>query len=320
MKKLQVLMSTYNGKKYLREQLDSILQQDCEKKELAALQLLVRDDGSTDGTQDILQEYALKYPEKIQWFQGKNCGVIQSFFELLKKAGKADYYAFSDQDDCWMAEKMSCAVQVMERKGKNIPFLYCCRPKLVDAELNSIPSVAKRSPMRPSFGNALIENIVTGCTAVLNDALRTLLVFRFPKFTVMHDRWFYLVASCFGKVYYDETPHICYRQHAGNVVGINSGRWEEFCERLRLFLGKRHDISRQAEEFIKIFGKLSSREDLKKYEGNAHVAACLSLAKELASGKRAFSKRWYLVRSRKLYRQRKMDDFIFRWILLSGIY
>ena len=89
---------------------------------------------------------------------------------------------------------------------------------------------------------------------------------------------------------------------------------------LVMFLGKRHDISRQAEEFIKIFGKLSSREDLKKYEGNAHVAACLSLAKELASGKRAFSKRWYLVRSRKLYRQRKMDDFIFRWILLSGIY
>lgn len=320
MKKLQILMSTYNGKAYLREQLDSVLQQDCKQKGLVKLQLLVRDDGSKDGTQKILQEYAIRYPQEVQWFQGENCGVIQSFFELMKKTEKADFYAFSDQDDFWMPDKMSSAIQIIEKYGKNRPFLYCCRPKLVDAELNAITSAMKRPAMRPSFGNALLENIVTGCTAVMNEELRALVAVRFPQFTVMHDRWFYLAASCFGRVYYDETPHICYRQHGGNVVGVNSGRWKEFYGRLRLFWGKRHDISRQAEEFIKIFGALPEREDLKEYRGDAKSASCLKLAKELVEGRKGFSKRLRLVKGKRLFRQRSMDDFIFRMLILLGIY
>ncbi len=320
MKKLQILMSTYNGKAYLREQLDSVLQQDCKQKGLVKLQLLVRDDGSKDGTQKILQEYAIRYPQEVQWFQGENCGVIQSFFELMKKTEKADFYAFSDQDDFWMPDKMSSAIQIIEKYGKNRPFLYCCRPKLVDAELNAITSAMKRPAMRPSFGNALLENIVTGCTAVMNEELRALVAVRFPQFTVMHDRWFYLAASCFGRVYYDETPHICYRQHGGNVVGVNSGRWKEFYGRLRLFWGKRHDISRQAEEFIKIFGALPEREDLKEYRGDAKSASCLKLAKDLVEGRKGFSKRLRLVKGKRLFRQRSMDDFIFRILILLGIY
>ena len=320
MKKLQILMSTYNGKAYLREQLDSVLQQDCKQKGLVKLQLLVRDDGSKDGTQKILQEYAVRYPQEVRWYQGENCGVIQSFFELMKKTEKADFYAFSDQDDFWMPDKMSSAIQIIEKYGKNRPFLYCCRPKLVDAELNAITSAMKRPAMRPSFGNALLENIVTGCTAVMNEELRALVAVRFPQFTVMHDRWFYLAASCFGRVYYDETPHICYRQHGGNVVGVNSGRRKEFYGRLRLFWGKRHDISRQAEEFIKIFGALPEREDLKEYRGDAKSASCLKLAKELVEGRKGFSKRLRLVKGKRLFRQRGMDDFIFRMLILLGIY
>lgn len=320
MKKLQILMSTYNGKAYLREQLDSVLQQDCKQKGLVKLQLLVRDDGSKDGTQKILQEYAVRYPQEVRWYQGENCGVIQSFFELMKKTEKADFYAFSDQDDFWMPDKMSSAIQIIEKYGKNRPFLYCCRPKLVDAELNAITSAMKRPAMRPSFGNALLENIVTGCTAVMNEELRALVAVRFPQFTVMHDRWFYLAASCFGRVYYDETPHICYRQHGGNIVGVNSGRWKEFYGRLRLFWGKRHDISRQAEEFIKIFGALPEREDLKEYRGDAKSASCLKLAKELVEGRKGFSKRLRLVKGKRLFRQRGMDDFIFRMLILLGIY
>ena len=238
----------------------------------------------------------------------------------MKKTEKADFYAFSDQDDFWMPDKMSSAIQIIEKYGKNRPFLYCCRPKLVDAELNAITSAMKRPAMRPSFGNALLENIVTGCTAVMNEELRALVAVRFPQFTVMHDRWFYLAASCFGRVYYDETPHICYRQHGGNVVGVNSGRWKEFYGRLRLFWGKRHDISRQAEEFIKIFGALPEREDLKEYRGDAKSASCLKLAKELVEGRKGFSKRLRLVKGKRLFRQRGMDDFIFRMLILLGIY
>lgn len=321
MKRLQILMSTYNGKEYLKEQLDSILEQDCEKEGLASFRLLIRDDGSADGTQEILQEYTRKYPEKIQWFQGENCGVIKSFFELLKKADSVDYYAFSDQDDYWMADKMSSAVRVLERNQKSdMPFLYCCRPKLVDAALQELSSDIKRPTMRPSFGNALIENIVTGCTAVMNAALREMVIVQLPRFTVMHDRWLYLVAACFGSVYYDETPHICYRQHGNNVVGTNSNKWKEWRERLHQFRKKRRDISRQTAEFVRIFGDLSSRQDLGIYENNEQVLDALRLAKDLEEGKTSFFKRLRIVGDKKIYRQRKMDDKIFWWILFFGSY
>ena len=85
-KVIQVLMSTYNGDEYLKEQIDSILAQDCEKKAGTKLKLLIRDDGSKDGTQKILGEYAKKYPETIEWYQGQNVGVIKSFFDLVVKS------------------------------------------------------------------------------------------------------------------------------------------------------------------------------------------------------------------------------------------
>ena len=107
MKTIQILMSTYNGEKYLKEQLESILTQDCEQFGKAALTLKVRDDGSQDGTQQILQQYAEKYPEIISWYQGENVGVIGSFFDLMKQADVCDYYAFADQDDYWMPEKLT---------------------------------------------------------------------------------------------------------------------------------------------------------------------------------------------------------------------
>ncbi len=87
--KIYVLMSSYNGRKYIREQLDSIMVQDCQETGVASLFLFVRDDGSTDGTQKILEQYSVKYPGRIKWFQGNNKGVIQSFFELMAKDRKS---------------------------------------------------------------------------------------------------------------------------------------------------------------------------------------------------------------------------------------
>lgn len=321
MKKIQILMSTYNGEKYLREQLDSILGQDCEKKGLAKFSLLVRDDGSFDNTQKILQEYQKNYPDRLRWVQGENCGVIRSFFELLQNADRdADFYALSDQDDFWMPDKLGSGILSLERAGtEEVPRLYCCRPKLVDAELLELPSGIKRPPVRVGFGNALIENVVTGCTAVINKTLRDLVVERLPEFTVMHDRWLYLVASCFGEVLYDETPHICYRQHGGNVVGTNSSRLAECRERLAGFHGKRHDISRQAAEFVRIYGSLPEKgryvfADSKKAAENLH------LAKRLVEAKHSFRKRIGLVKGNQLYRQRQGDDRVFKILILLGYY
>ena len=116
-KVIQVLMSTYNGKDYLREQIDSILAQNCKEQMGVSLKLFIRDDGSKDGTQKILDEYAEKYPDKISWYQGENIGVIKSFFELIEKSDeKVEYYAFSDQDDYWHKEKLSAGIKQIKNK------------------------------------------------------------------------------------------------------------------------------------------------------------------------------------------------------------
>ena len=179
--------------------------------------------------------------------------------------------------------------------------------------------VIKRPKLRQDFGNALIENVVTGCTAIINSSLRKLIVMELPEFTVMHDRWLYLTASCFGTVLYDETPHICYRQHGGNVVGTKNSRFAEFKERLSRFNGKRHDISRQTEEFLRIYGDLS-RENLRRFCSDRKTAACLQLAKSLLDARHSLRKRASLVKSGRVFRQRSHDNTIFKALILLGIY
>ena len=308
MKTLQILMSTYNGVKYITEQLDSLLEQDCEKTGKAAFRIVIRDDGSSDGTQDILEEYAGRYPEKISWYQGENRGVIRSFFELLQKVETSDYYAFCDQDDYWMKNKMTRALEVLHTMEQDGPALYCCRPKLVDQNLQPLESEIKRPPMRPGFRNAMIENIVTGCTAVFDQTLREMVAKELPEFTVMHDWWLYLIATCFGEIYYDETPYICYRQHQGNVLGTKTRKMDEWKMRLRRFQGNRGNISHQLGEFIRIFGDTAPDNEN------------MQMAKRFLEVRKSFRARKRFLKDAGIYRQRREDDRIFHIILLLGNY
>ncbi len=308
MKTIQILMSTYNGEAYLKEQIESILTQDCEQFGVASYTIKIRDDGSGDGTRQILQEYAEKYPDRISWYQGENVGVIQSFFDLMLQADVCDYYAFADQDDYWMPEKITRGIESLEKKSADKPLLYCCRPKLVDEKLHTIESTIERPVMRPSFRNAMIENIATGCTEVFNRNLYEMVIQQLPQFTVMHDWWLYLVATCFGEIVYDETSYICYRQHGGNVVGTKTSHWDELKMRLKRYKKNRGNISRQLEEMIRIFGT--------NYPENENII----LAKEMLEVKPYFGKRVRFFRKAGIYRQRKMDDWIFRWILRLGSY
>lgn len=337
-------MSTYNGKDYLREQIDSILSQDCEEKADVKLKLLIRDDGSKDGTQEILRKYAAKYPDQVNWYQGENIGVIKSFFDLIEKSDeKADYYAFSDQDDYWHKEKLRAGIEKIKEMSKKyqqekdkhigfseknsvylkVPLLYCCSPLLVDENLKEIDNEMTRKNKIPSFENAVVENIVTGCTIVMNKTLRDMAKKQPPKFTVMHDWWFYLLASCYGELYFDEKQLISYRQHGTNTVGYNTSKLKEFKDRVKRFKGNRRNITNQLKDFVRIYELYLKDEPdnsvfkAKKTKQKIHIAKMLVKY----SGKPGFIiKRAGLLKKTGIYRQRKVDNIIFKIILLSGSY
>ena len=231
---VQVLLSTYNGEAYLKEQLDSILNQ-----KNVAVKLFVRDDGSSDGTVDILRAYAALH-DNICYLCGENCGVVASFFRLFELSDPdVDFYALSDQDDVWDEDKLSIACQKLEqmrkakspKKKKNdsqirvfaTPLLYCCDAWNTDDALNPLSESMQTAgkELIPDFRNALIENIARGASIVFNQALMSYIRISMPQDIYMHDWWLYLVASCFGEVYYDSAAHYKYRQHAGNTLGAD---------------------------------------------------------------------------------------------------
>ena len=205
-----VLLSTYNGEKYLPEQLQSLYSQ-----EGVDVSLLVRDDGSVDSTCSVLDtEYSVG---RLTWYTGENLKPAFSFWDLLKNAPDSPYYAFCDQDDVWDTDKLKVAVEKLS-EADDAPALYFCQTRLVDASLNEIKSV-KISPLL-TYGEALVYHFVTGCTMVMNAAMRNILMQYTPAYIRMHDIWVYNVALAVGaKVFFDPNPHISYRQHGNNVIG-----------------------------------------------------------------------------------------------------
>lgn len=299
MKKVQVLLSSYNGEKYLAAQLESILAQDYEE-----ISILIRDDGSTDRTLEIIQYYADKYAN-IAYYVGKNLGVQQSFFQLMQHADKmADYYAFSDQDDVWLPEKVRQAVQLLEKQDQSLPLLYASKTTLVDAELKEIPIRKKRVKIRPEFGNALVENVCTGCTEVFNRRLLELVTKQTPTYAIMHDWWLYLCATAFGWVYYDVNSYILYRQHGNNQVGSSVSFFDDWSRRFKNFKRSNGALRKQVAEFQKIYG---SDYDKSKY------------AAWVAGYKYRLDYRRKLMFSKEIFRQGKLDDLIFRVLFLLGM-
>jgi glycosyltransferase involved in cell wall biosynthesis len=207
--KICVLMSTYNGEKYLKGQLDSILNQ-----EGVELDILIRDDGSTDRTLEILEEYSKKY-KNIEYYTGKNLKSAWSFMELLYSCKKHDYYAFADQDDVWKKEKLIKGIG--ELKGNF--HLYGCKKIIVDSDLNTLPKEDK-IPEKLTLGSVMTQCKISGCTMVFDNYLRDKLLEYKPKAISMHDSWVLKVAKCIGEIYYDKNEYIYYRQHNNNVVGV----------------------------------------------------------------------------------------------------
>ncbi len=219
MDKVAVLMSTYNGEKYLNEQIDSILAQDG-----VDVILYIRDDGSSDRTAEIIKDYCNRY-NNISFTQGENLGVGNSFMQLVYDSGdEHDYYAFADQDDVWDVDKIKKAIELIGDSGG--PMLYGSNQELIDKNKNKLGLRYSRKYSMPIQLESIFQtNQISGCTFVFNRELKILLSEekRRPSKGLLknriHDVWVANVAALYNGIVYDDTPHIKYRQHESNVIG-----------------------------------------------------------------------------------------------------
>ena len=297
MGKVQILMSTYNGERYLEQQLDSIL-----KQTYSELELLVRDDGSTDGTMKILKRYAQEH-ENVTLCGGENIGVIQSFFELLRMSDEdAEFYGFADQDDDWFPEKIEKAVQMLEERQVKLPLLYCSDTYIAD-EFLQILKKDNKSP-RPSWGNALVQNICTGCTAVINKPLRDIVRNTKPQNILMHDWWLYLTAELYGEVVYDNHAYIRYRQHGDNVYGAKTSKIAVWKYRLGQLKEKRGELYLQLREVRKWYDDMGEDK--------------MRMIDSVLSTEKSFWNKVRLGFDKKIYRNAIVDDLVYRGIVLIG--
>lgn len=243
-----VLLSTYNGRGYVSELMESVLNQ-----KGVSVDILVRDDGSTDDTVSILEGFASKY-DCITVLKGENLGVVNSFFELTKAANGHDYYAFADQDDVWKPDKLFSAVRRLKTVPASTPGLYYSRLEFVNEKLEHIGFSA--IPTFSGFHNAVVQNQATGCTIVLNESACRLVQENLPKWALMHDWWCYLVVSAFGHTIYDVNTYIQYRKHGKNVTPATPFFVLELIARLRRYLGNgriTEKVTDQAREFKRVF-------------------------------------------------------------------
>lgn len=250
--KISVLMSTYNGEKYIADQIDSILAQ----TGLFNVQICIRDDGSTDATQVILEKYASK--NLIKWYSGKNIGPSRSFIDLLLKNTGSDFYAFSDQDDFWFPQKLESAIKMLIKSDKKHPALYCSNADIVDQHLKSLDRVVYKHRPATDFYTLSCAGGLLGCTMVFNDSLAKAVqkLDKLPERGIyLHDFFVSLLcASLNGKIIYDSRPQLSYRQHQGNVVGVPANFFEIIKNRLYgIITPSKISIAQQAQTILDVY-------------------------------------------------------------------
>lgn len=300
MEKIIILMSTYNGEKFIREQIDSILLQTH-----GNFELLVRDDGSTDGTIKVLDEY--KKAGKLHWYKGENLKPARSFLDLVKNAPLADYYAFCDQDDIWDPDKIEVAIKMIAGFSKEEPALYCSATRLVDENLKIITPVAHCKDFKLKFGEALVQAVSPGCTFVFNKKCSEYLSAFEADYISMHDALTYKIATAFGNVFYDRNPHISYRQHGGNVIGTEHSKIKIFKRRLKRFIFTKEPNSRyrMACAIEQNFGDIMDKESQE-------------ILKLFTGYKKSFIAKLKLIFSKNIRMTNNSDNFFFKILVLLG--
>lgn len=259
---IEILMATYNGEKFIREQIDSILTQS-----YTDWHLTISDDGSTDETVAIIDDYQFRYPDQIRRVcSHKKFGTARDhFFWLLQNCG-ADYICFCDQDDVWKPDKLQLFADRMREmeaaEGKNTPILVFSDLCVVDEELNvisdSIMYLQQQKANVADYHELLFKNVVNGNAMMINRALADISVRCLaPEQTVMHDWWIAITVARFGRISYIDRATVLYRQHGGNDVGAKKARGIGFILRklthLKTLLASFDQKAAQARVFLDTF-------------------------------------------------------------------
>jgi len=300
-KKIQILLSTYNGEKYLKEQLDSYTN----LSNFEEVKVLIRDDGSSDGTLKILKQYKEQFGFEV--IEGKNLGVNASLLELFNHCDlNCMYFALSDQDDVWQSDKFQIALKALENKENKQKLFVSCSA-ITDKDLKEI-GISLNPKKGISFYNAMIENICPGHTQVFNRAmLQELRMHNHPDIFVL-DFWNYLVASAIGTVYFSPKCTVYHRQHGRNSVGYELNFWKSTYNRIKRLRFKDSDLTTlQLRAFYNLYKDRIADEYRKELEN-------------FFAGQNSLSSRLKYAFIGKAYRQTKYETWIFKLLYLLGKY
>lgn len=247
--KIAVLLSTYNGAKYISQQIESVINQSVSDM----VTLYVRDDGSTDNTLSIIASYINQIP--IHILNGNtNIGPYESFWMLLnQKTIDADYFAFCDQDDIWDRDKLKCALESLEQEEG--PTLWCSNCRLIDSRNLTINERMNINIPRFDIASQIVCGTTQGCAMVFNRQLKEIAVHQRLNRIPMHDLPVIMYAIARGKVIYEESPYFSYRLHTNNVVAKQGkGIIKRATTSLKAWFSKKHinEISDFAFSFMEM--------------------------------------------------------------------
>lgn len=261
---VHILMAVYQGEDHLAEQMDSLAAQTHSNWQLIAS--IDTPEGDSDKSEDILRSAA----GKTKIVQGPNAGAAANFLSLMQLAPPGEVWAFADQDDVWLPYKLERALDHLNKSDPDTPTMYCARLWITDNKLEN-RRLSPPRPSRPSFENALVQNIASGNTIVLNPAATRIVaeIAAGSPVPVVHDWWLYQVVSGIGgTVIHDDEPVILYRQHDDNVIGANdswrarmtrlgmvlSGVWQDWLDRNTQLLRRiEHRLTDEARETVNTF-------------------------------------------------------------------
>ena len=241
--RVAILLCTYNGSAFLEQQLESFVFQTHNNWVIYA-----SDDGSSDKTLDILTSFQAKYgQDRLTVCKGPRQGFAKNFISLIKNhTVMADYFAFSDQDDIWLEDKLERSIAKLIGSPHGVPALYCSRTRLINADRHVI-GFSPLFTKPPGFRNALVQSLAGANTMLINNAARDLLAETEDEAHVVAHDWlaYLLVSGCGGKVIYDPVPTLDYRQHGGNLIGANSGLKERLVRLGKMCSGRFSEWSSQ---------------------------------------------------------------------------